>query len=194
MSKAEKRSFKLYAKRNFSDKELKYVKLFDIVDKMKQYDEKLVTKHFANEKASLLSNIKANLYEQILNSLKIINRKNPEISAYEFFTSAFALYQKGLYSQSLEMLQKAKHQADLTNDNIFLLKIVDFEKLIEDRHITRNHKKRAEELIKQSEGIKSKIYADEQWSNLSLKLYDYYLKYGHIKNEKQLIKVDEYFA
>ena len=194
LNKAEKRSFKLYAKRNFSGKDLKYVQLFDIIDKMKTYHESSITKHFRSDKASLLSNIKANLHEQILVSLKIINRKNPDIVAYELYSSAYALYRKGLYSQSLEVLLKAKTQANKINDNIFLLKIVDFEKQIEGRHITRKHRQRAKELIEQSENIKTRIYADEQWSNLSLQLYDYYLKFGHIKNERQLIKVDEYFS
>jgi len=44
LEKAEKRHFKLYIKRSSSKEELKIVQLFDAIDKMKDYDEKVLLK------------------------------------------------------------------------------------------------------------------------------------------------------
>lgn len=39
MQKAEKRAFKLYAKRHGSNEDLKMIQLFDVMDKMPEYDD-----------------------------------------------------------------------------------------------------------------------------------------------------------
>ncbi|MEY2639210.1 MAG: hypothetical protein RIR90_692, partial [Bacteroidota bacterium] len=39
LDKAEKRNFKLYAKRNTAGADLKVVQLFDALDKLEEYDE-----------------------------------------------------------------------------------------------------------------------------------------------------------
>lgn len=40
LEKAEKRHFKLYIKRSSGKEDLKIVRLFDAVDKLKEYDER----------------------------------------------------------------------------------------------------------------------------------------------------------
>ena len=44
LHQAEKRNFKLYAKRNFSNKDLQTLQLFDALDKLNTYDEKALLK------------------------------------------------------------------------------------------------------------------------------------------------------
>ncbi len=44
LEKSEKRNFKLYIKRNSSKEDLKIVQLFDAIDKLKEYEEKLLLK------------------------------------------------------------------------------------------------------------------------------------------------------
>ena len=44
LEKAEKRHFKLYIKRSSSKEDLKIIKLFDAMDKLNDYDEKLLLK------------------------------------------------------------------------------------------------------------------------------------------------------
>ena len=44
LEKSEKRHFKLYIKRSSSKEDLKIVQLFDALDKMDDYDEKILLK------------------------------------------------------------------------------------------------------------------------------------------------------
>ena len=44
LEKSEKRHFKLYIKRSSAKEDLKIIQLFDALDKLKEYDEKLLLK------------------------------------------------------------------------------------------------------------------------------------------------------
>ena len=72
LTKAEKRSFKLYAARNSaSADELKFLKLFDLIEKTDQYSDEFALIKIRDIKKSQLSNIKAHLYRQVLTSLRL---------------------------------------------------------------------------------------------------------------------------
>ena len=106
LEKAEKRNFKLYVKRNSSSDELKIIQLFDALDKMDQYDEEALLKKNKAIRKQQLSNLKAHLYRQILASLRIIkDDDNIDIQLHEQMDHARILYNKGLYNQSLKILQ-----------------------------------------------------------------------------------------
>ena len=72
LEKAEKRHFKLYIKRSSSNENLKIVQLFDALDKMNEYDEKILLKRLPAVQKIQLSNLKAHLYKQILASLRLL--------------------------------------------------------------------------------------------------------------------------
>ena len=89
LEKSEKRNFKLYAKRNTATEDLKVVQLFDALDKMSDYDEKVLLKRTKSIKKQQLSNIKANLYKQILSSLRLIrDEANIDIHLHELMDHA----------------------------------------------------------------------------------------------------------
>ena len=44
ISKSEKRNFKLYANRISSDKETKFLQLFDVLDRLDEYNELIILK------------------------------------------------------------------------------------------------------------------------------------------------------
>ncbi|MGB0261083.1 MAG: hypothetical protein ACPF99_06710, partial [Flavobacteriaceae bacterium] len=70
LTKSEKRQFKLYANRLDGNADAKFLLLFDLLDKMKFYDEgQLLNADFV--KRQQLSNLKAHLYKQILVSLRL---------------------------------------------------------------------------------------------------------------------------
>ena len=106
LEKSEKRNFKLYVKRNSSE-DLKIVKLFDAIDKLDQYDEEQLLKKNKSIKKQQLSNMKAHLYKQILSSLRLIkDENNIDIQLHEQMDHARILFNKGLYLQSLKILDK----------------------------------------------------------------------------------------
>src|SRR4030095_14457608 len=112
LEKSEKRNFKLFMKRNSGGEELKTIQLFDALDKMREYDESQLLKKNKGIKKQQLSNIKASLYKQILSSLRIITDENSvDIQLHEQMDHARILYNKGLYHQTLKVLEKMKEQA-----------------------------------------------------------------------------------
>jgi len=160
---------------------------------MERYDEKKIAKKFPELKGSLLSNHKANLYEQLLKSLRLLHHKSPTVRIKELISFSDVLLQKGLYKQSLNQLHKAKQLATIHHANILHLEILVLEKGIESRYITRSHQKRALELIDESKQLRNKIKNEGLWSDLALNMYDYYLKLGHIKNESDFNKISIVF-
>lgn len=183
----------MYAKRNLVYKELIYIHLFDIIDKMKKYDEKKITQKFPQLKGHLLSNHKANLYEQLLMSLRLLKHKTPIIRIKEIISFADLLHEKGLHLQSLNQLDKAKQLAKTYHSKILHLDILALETKIESSYITRSHQKRATELISETLEIRDSIKNEGVWFDLALKMYDYYLKSGHIRNEEDYQQISTFF-
>ena len=72
LEKAEKRHFKLYIKRSSGKEDLKIVRLFDTLDKLKDYDEKILLKRMDDVTKPQLANLKTHLYKQILASLRLL--------------------------------------------------------------------------------------------------------------------------
>lgn len=193
LTKAEKRHFKLYVNRNSSDKEPVIVKLFDILDRQNDLDEEKILKNFPGLKSNTFSNHRANLYEQILSSLRLLHNSDPTIRIKELISYADVLHNKGLYAQSLSQLARAKQLAVKNRMNILRLEIVEIEKKIENRYVTESLPERAAELTKESKELRHRFYFNGSWSDLALQLYDYYLKFGHVENEEQFNKLTSFF-
>ena len=86
-----------------------------------------------------LSNLKRHLYKQILISLRLIYiQKNIDIQIREQLDFARILYGKGLYMQSLKLLERIKRTALEHHQDVLHLEILEFQKMIEARHITRS--------------------------------------------------------
>jgi 3-methyladenine DNA glycosylase AlkC len=193
LSKAEKRSFKIYATRTSSE-DAKFIQLFDAIDKAKDYDEEVLFTKVSELKKSQLSNLKAHLYKQILTSLRLnyINH-NIDIQIREQIDYARILYDKGLYKQSLKILDKAKSQAELHHRFTLTTEILGFEKLIESQYITRSLRNRADQLIEETEESVKAVERYHSLSNLSLRLYGIYIKAGHVRNERDFQITEKFF-
>lgn len=194
LEKSEKRNFKLYARRNTATGDLKTVQLFDALDKMAEYDEKLLLKRASGLKKQQLSNIKAALYKQILSSLRLIkDEDNIDIRLHEQMDHARILYNKGLYLQSLKMLERLKETAKEFQQLTYLQQALFFEKKIESLFITRSMQDRAEKLSGESTTVSNQLVLVNQLSNLSLQLYGWYIKNGHARNEKDIKNIRSFF-
>lgn len=196
LSKAEKRSFKLYANRNSSSPdELKFLQLFDLIEKNENYSDELALKKVKGLKKSQLSNIKAHLYKQLLTSLRLQHSNHlPTIEIRESIDHALILYHKGFYNQALRILEKTKQNAIKLQSTILHLEILDFEKIIESQYITRSTSTRADELTHESKLLEEHYRTVVDFSNLSLQLYALYVKVGFVRDEKDYRFVKEFFA
>lgn len=195
LSRDEKRYFKLYVNRTQSSENAKFIRLFDLLDKMRQYDETRLLDKAPQIKSSQLSNLKANLYRQLLLSLRLKHfNHNVDMQIRQQLDYAKLLYNKGLYMQSLHLLAKAKNRALKSEQNMLAAEIIEFKKLIESQYITRSIKGRAKELTKESLRIDRIIFRSNRLSDLALQLYGLYIKMGHIRNEVDEQEVQAFLA
>ena len=194
LTRAEKRHFRLFVRRNQSSDDILFLQLFDVLDKSKDYDEDVILKKLPAIKKRQLSNLKAHLYKQLLVSLRLLNRNHiQDIQVREMIDYARVLYNKGLYRQSLDMLDKAKGRSRQGKYHVLNLEILEFEKYIEGQYITRSIEGRAEELARETRDIHKAISDSNRFSNLALQLYGLYLKVGYVRNEKDFLYVQEFF-
>ena len=193
LEKAEKRHFKLYIKRSSAKEDLKIIQLFDAVDKLQEYDEKAILKKLPNTEKRQLYNLKTHLYKEILASLRLLKSADSiDLQLNEQFDYAHILYKKGLFFQSLRILDKAKETAKANQKINFLTHAIALEKRIESLHITRSMLDRAEQLSAEANEVSSHIDTVTRLSNLALKLYGWFIKYGHARNEKDEMRVIEF--
>jgi len=195
LNRAEKRHFRLFVKRNQqANAEILFLQLFDILERTGEYDEEYLLKRIKGIKKSQLSNLKAHLYKQLLTSLRLLNRNKDEaILLRENLDYARILYNKGLYRQALDVLDKTKKRALEIEVNTVALEIAQFEKLIEGQYITRSIEGRAEELGIECSALAQKISDTDAFSNLALRLYGLYLKIGLVSNEQDFFMVKSFF-
>ncbi|MDV7186988.1 hypothetical protein R3X25_06810 [Lutibacter sp. TH_r2] len=193
LSKSEKRQFKLYVGRLGGNAEANFMSLFNLLEKVSEYNDALILKKTKIKKQQI-SNTKAHLYKQILVSLRFNPvHQNIRSQIREQFDFAAILYSKGLYKQSLKILEKAKEIALENSENNLAYEIVEFEKVIESQYITRSILNRADELTEQAKDLSLRSVRISKLSNLSLQLYSLMLKEGYVKVDNDSKRVKEYF-
>ena len=193
LEKAEKRHFKLYIKRSSAKENLKIVQLFDALDKLKEYDEKLLLKKLPGIEKPQLYNLKTHLYKQLLASLRLLkSAESIDLQLNEQFDYAHILYKKGLFVQSLRILEKAKETAKTHQKFNFLTQVIALEKRIETLHISRSMQVRAESLSAEAIEVSNHIDMVSRLSNLALQLFSWYIRNGHARNEKDEAGVKQF--
>ena len=194
LTKSEKRSFNVFVSRNNNPNEMLYYQLFEVLDKAGVYDESLIFSKIPKLKKTQLSNVKANLYQQILSCLRQTKRNQlSEIRIRELIDFARILYDKGIYKSALETLDKAKRLAISVNYETLIVSILYLEKRIESQHVTGCMADRVKELTLHSEAVIDEVQLTNKLSNLSLMLYGKYLQYGYVKNQKDYEHIQEFF-
>jgi len=192
LEKSEKRHFKLYIKRSSAKEDLKIIRLFDALDKLTEYDEKVLLKALRDITKPQLANLKTHLYKQLLASLRLLKtNENIDLKLSVQLDNARLLYNKGLKIQSLHIIEKAKELARANQKMNFLVQAISLEKKIETLHITRSSLDKTQLLTEEALEISGHIDRVTKLSNLALLLYRWYVKNGHARNvedEKDLRK------
>ena len=195
LSKAEKRNFKLYANRVGANNDQLFIKLFDVLDKSDSYEEQQVRHKCGKLTKGKLANLKRHLYKQIMISLRLIHiSKNSDIEIREQIDFAKILYGKGLYLQALKLLERISGQAMENNHDLLYLEILEFQKLIEERHITRSRQVegKVEALMLEAAKFSGITQNRCRLSNLKIQMHGYYIQHGHIQMERD-VKFLDYF-
>lgn len=193
LSKAEKRNFRLYVTRQSSNTGALFVTLFDALDSMDAYDDAKILERTGIRREQL-PNIKAHLYNQILVSNRLLNVKHSKsIELREQIDFAKILYDKGLFGQSLKILDKAKKAAIANELFIIAIEIVEMEKNIEILYNTKNANSRADYLSMQSNQLTAIIENINDLSNISIQLYGLYLKLGFVRSKRDVEILESVF-
>lgn len=196
LTKAEKRNFKLYTNRFESSGDTKFIQLFDVLDKLPDYDDDLIIKRLNGVEKNNLSNLKRHLYKQILISLRLIYiQKNIDIEIREQLDFARILYSKGMYMQALKILERIKQTAIEHHQDILHLEILEFQKHIEARHITRSRRVegKMEGLLEESAHRSSVTLSTSLLFNFNIEVHGYYIENGHARNEKDVAAAKEFY-
>lgn len=194
LTKTEKRHFRLFVNRSGNTDDVKFIKLFDAMESMKHYDDQAILKKVPSIKKIQFSNQKANLYKQILSSLRHYHiGQNLDIQLRENLDHAKVLYNKGFYKQALKLLDRTKNLARDNKHFTISLEVIEFEKLIESQYITRSIENRAEVLTREADETTKIITSSHQLSNLALNLYGLFLKKGYARDEADFHEVSSYF-
>ncbi len=194
LSKAEKRAFRLYAKRIQDDSDLLYLRLFDIMDRQKVLNEKELKEKVGDLTGSRYSNLKRHLYKQILITLRLLLKdKKANIKIREYIDFAYVLYGKGLYMPALDILEKAKKIAVKHHTDFSLLTIVEIEKMIHSRHITRSQSESVEKMLSEASKLADTVRNRVKLSNLRLVMHKFYIEQGHARNKEEQEMVTERF-
>lgn len=194
LTKAEKRSFRLFANRQNSNDEKLFMILFDFIDGNDAYNEEELLRKYPQVRKVQLSNIKANLYKQLLTNLRLLSRNTQEdINTRELIDFAKILHSKGMYRASLDVLYKAKNQAMSKDEYSLAYVALEFERQLENQYITGSMAEKAEEIEIESRALTKQLVFNDELANLSLRLYGLYLKYGYVKDKRDALYIKEFF-
>lgn len=194
LEKSEKRHFKLYIKRSSGNSDLKIIRLFDVLDKLSDYDEVVVLKKMPGVTKSQLNNLKQHLYKQLLAGLRLLKTNDTtDLQLSELLDYGRVLYNKGLILQALKQLEKAKELAREKHKFNYLAQVISLEKKIETLHITRSSLEKVQELTTEASEISWHIDSVVKLSNLALLLYNWYVKNGHARHQQDEAGIREFF-
>lgn len=193
MTKAEKRSFKLYVTRLAGNQEAKFLCLFDHLDSVDEYDEAKVLQKCPVKKEQL-PNMKAHLYRQLLVSMRLLNVQHSEaMQLREQLDFARILYDKGLLKQSDKMLEKVIEQAFALEERTIAIDAVYFQAKIDTLNVTRDMTQTSDTASRQVIDLANDISMTGELSNISIRAYSLYQKLGYARSQKDLDLIVLYF-
>ncbi len=148
LSKTEKRYFKLNTGKS-GDQTANYIRLFDAINKMENYDEAKLKSLFKGEK--LIKNFpkeKEYLYQTILTSMRAYHKDKSSASKIrDLLTDATFLKERNLFDQAQLLLKKAKKMAyDFENFPALMNILVMQRELLKNKH-SIHHEKQLRSLV-----------------------------------------------
>lgn len=194
LTKAEKKRFQLYLNKNSDKENLKFVMLFRFIEKYGSFEQRKFLKKHPTIKNSQLSNLKRQLFNKILTTLRQSEAETDnDLKIRELLDQAQALFNKGLYTQSLWVLDTAKSKAKQWQREILLLEVLHLEKIIELHFVTGRPSNVASQLTQQAAQMVVEIEKLNSLSGLALTLYGLYQEKGYIKNNEEYLHIKELF-
>ncbi len=189
LDSSEKRFFTRYTNQTGSGETDKFYRLFRHLSDGGTLDDPKLGKLLGLTGPTQLVNLQRHLYSRILDSLRLQHRRRePSIQVREQIDHASLLYDRGLYLHALKILARAKELAFAFHLDLHHLLIIDFEKTIESRHITRASSERMTSLTSESRRRQEVMGSTVRQSNLQLTLQRHFILHGHVASAEEARK------
>ena len=183
LDSSEKRFFTRQVNLLGSGETDKFYRLFRHLSGGGSLDDPALTKLLDLTGPTQLTNLQRHLYGRILDALRLQHRhRDPSVQVREQIDHANLLYDRGLYLHALKILSRAKALAYTHHLDLHHLLIIDFEKTIESRHITRASAERMTSLTTESRRRQEVMGSTVRQSNLQLVLQRHFIQHGHVGN------------
>ncbi|MBI3501961.1 MAG: hypothetical protein HY063_09210 [Bacteroidetes bacterium] len=177
LSKGEKRFFKVWSKLYASERNNKYIRLFDAVDRQAAHNEKELSAHAYGKQFPVLKNY---LYNQILKCMDQYHQSS-HAEVRSLLHKVEFLCEKGLYAQCDKLLQKAKQKTEQYNMPHYSLELFrPWEKTLV---FQRNDMPALKKLLSEEQKTLEQLLHTREYKILENKLYIYYLQSQGKKSE-----------
>lgn len=189
LTKSEKRYFKVISSRHTIGEENNYIKLFDFIENLDEYNEEQLFEHFKGENfLNKFSITKKRLYESIMKALSSYHA-NSSIDAqiHRLIHSAEILFKKSLYQHTKRQLHSAEKLAKKNDRFGILIEISNLQKkIIETEGYTKISEKDLNKIkIQDQEHHTKLLYYAELW-NIKSKLFIALNKKGKVRSDQEL--------
>lgn len=187
LTKAEKRYFKLAVSVQKGNKN--YLRLFDMIDKQKEYNEEAILNLFSGEKITKhLHVVKNYLYNLILDCLHIYHMNlSVDATLKKQLHTIKILFEKGLYKQCEKLIAKAKQVATHYENHLQLLELSNWEaQLIWEKSFSGKTEEEMENSYQKEFSIMEKYRNYREYSLLGVKISVNKSKKGKIQHIEDL--------
>ncbi|MFY0654688.1 MAG: hypothetical protein JXQ96_21825 [Cyclobacteriaceae bacterium] len=193
--KSLKKSEKRYFKTTTTGKDnSKFVRLFNLIDKQDEFDEDKVLKKEPSIKPEQLSNLKAHLYNKVLQSLRTYNSNSvTEIGIHNLIDHVQILFNKSLYQQCINVLKKARRNAERIDNLEMQLEVLNWEKRLLPYTAGQNTQEDVIEIVNKVQDVSNRINNINAYSNLHVQLNSIYHQVGYMRSEDDFKKVNRLF-
>lgn len=164
LTRSEKRYFKLNAGQHKKAGKSNFIRLFDALDKMPEYDANRLRTTFKDSPlARNLPSEKKQLYQLILKIMRAYQKSGPPVlQIQQLLSEALWLEKKGLYTQFEKLLRKAKRIATESDHLQSLLEIIMIQLRATLHQKNRQMQDNVEKLVLEKEVLLTRIASSER--------------------------------
>ena len=192
LTKSEKRFFKLTSSLQSGDKN--YLKIFDVIERQKEYDEEGIKRMFKNETfIKHFPSEKNHLYKLILKSLRNYHSDNSISSVLrQEIKNIEILYKKALYKECNKFVSRAKKLAIANEKFYYWFELINWEKtLLEEAYESGQFDKDLDALIKEETDVIERLRNLAEYQILYSRINYVFRSGGFARNAKEKEIVSE---
>ena len=192
LNRSEKGYFKKFAARHTIGEKNIYVRLFDVIDNQKKYDEEKIIKKEPAVKKQQLPNLKGYLHDLILRSLdNYYSDNNTEQVIKKLIRNISILYEKSLYDQCGKLLTQAKKIAQRHEKHLLILELLRWEKrIVHAQADIEKLKTTANEIFEEEQKTVGKLQNLSYYMNLTSKMVLAETNRGAIRNKREIKRLN----